>query len=347
MSKKKNKKIEDNIQVDSFMSVPEENNNVIINDDLSIKKKKRTRLIVTIVILLLFLSLLVLFLFKSNIIYPEFKLKGSKEVTLNFGEKYEEEGYYVKVFNKDNSKYVVVKDEVDYSTLGEYYIKYVLRLNYLNVDRVLKRKIIIVDKEKPTINIDSDDEVYINQYSSYNIPNYVAVDNYDGDITSKVEIDNQVNSDVIGEYAVRYSVSDTSGNTEEKVIKVIVEENKKNAYVVVSLSKQTLDYYEYGEVVLHSDVVTGNNGDTPVGTFSVVGKATDTILSGADYRTTVNYWIGFVGNSIGIHDAPWRSSFGGNIYKYNGSHGCVNVPYYKVQQLYNMVEIGTPVYIYY
>ena len=47
----------------------------------------------------------------------------------------------------------------------------------------------------------------------------------------------------------------------------------------------------------------------------------------------------------GLHDASWRSRFGGNIYIYNGSHGCVNMPRSEVSKLYNMVEIGTPVYV--
>ena len=47
----------------------------------------------------------------------------------------------------------------------------------------------------------------------------------------------------------------------------------------------------------------------------------------------------------GIHDASWRSSFGGNIYTYNGSHGCVNTPYSAVKKIYNNTTYGTPVIV--
>ena len=47
----------------------------------------------------------------------------------------------------------------------------------------------------------------------------------------------------------------------------------------------------------------------------------------------------------GMHDASWRSQFGGSIYKYNGSHGCVNMPRSKVSKLYKMVPNGTRVII--
>ena len=35
----------------------------------------------------------------------------------------------------------------------------------------------------------------------------------------------------------------------------------------------------------------------------------------------------FSGNVAGIHDAVWRTEFGGNLYQLEGSHGCVNLPY--------------------
>ena len=48
-------------------------------------------------------------------------------------------------------------------------------------------------------------------------------------------------------------------------------------------------------------------------------------LKGPNYEAEVTYWMPFNGN-IGIHDASWRYSFGGEIYKRNGTHGCVNAP---------------------
>ena len=51
-------------------------------------------------------------------------------------------------------------------------------------------------------------------------------------------------------------------------------------------------------------------------------------------------------NGQGMHDATWRSSFGGNIYKYNGSHGCVNMPLDKAGKLYKMTDNGVPVIVY-
>ena len=50
---------------------------------------------------------------------------------------------------------------------------------------------------------------------------------------------------------------------------------------------------------------------------------------------------------VGIHDATWRNGkFGGEIYKTSGSYGCINTPLEKVKQIYDNVEINTPVIIY-
>ena len=48
-----------------------------------------------------------------------------------------------------------------------------------------------------------------------------------------------------------------------------------------------------------------------------------------------------------MHDANWRSSFGGNIYKTNGSHGCINLPPSIAKQIYENIEKGTAVICYY
>jgi lipoprotein-anchoring transpeptidase ErfK/SrfK len=50
---------------------------------------------------------------------------------------------------------------------------------------------------------------------------------------------------------------------------------------------------------------------------------------------------------VGIHDASWRSTFGGTIYKTNGSHGCINAPRSIVTKIYDEIEAGTPVVAYY
>ena len=85
--------------------------------------------------------------------------------------------------------------------------------------------------------------------------------------------------------------------------------------------------------------------DKPYGIYSIYSKQTDRYLTGADYRSFVHYWMPFLGG-YGLHDASWRSSFGGDIYYYDGSHGCVNLPSSAAKKVYNNVSVGTKVILY-
>ena len=48
---------------------------------------------------------------------------------------------------------------------------------------------------------------------------------------------------------------------------------------------------------------------------------------------------------VGLHDAPWRTAFGGTIYLEGGSHGCVNMPPAAAATLFNNVSAGFPVVV--
>ena len=85
---------------------------------------------------------------------------------------------------------------------------------------------------------------------------------------------------------------------------------------------------------------------TPAGVNYVNNKQRNRVLRGEGYASPVKYWVPVKG-AIGIHDANWRSEFGGEIYKTNGSHGCINTPTEIMSQLYDAVEIGTPVIMFY
>ena len=120
-----------------------------------------------------------------------------------------------------------------------------------------------------------------------------------------------------------------------------------DTYIEIDISDQHMWYIVKGNVFVSTDVVTGNydSSDTPKGVYYINNKARNINLVGADYVSFVEYWMAFIGGSYGIHDASWRSSFGGSIYKGNGSHGCVNTPYEAVKKIYNNVSVGTPVVI--
>ena len=121
-----------------------------------------------------------------------------------------------------------------------------------------------------------------------------------------------------------------------------------DTYVEISLSAQNMWFYKNGSLIVSTPVVTGSVAGgyaTPAGVYDLDYKATDVTLSGPGYASPVTFWLPY-GGDIGIHDASWRSQFGGNIYLTGGSHGCVNTPYAAVQQIYNNIEDGDPVIVY-
>jgi lipoprotein-anchoring transpeptidase ErfK/SrfK len=122
-----------------------------------------------------------------------------------------------------------------------------------------------------------------------------------------------------------------------------------NTYVEIDMTKQHLWFYKNGSLIVQGDTVTGNassNDLTPEGIYRLKYKERNATLKGQDYSAPVDFWMPFNGG-IGIHDADWRSEFGGNIYKTNGSHGCINSPYYLAKAIFDNIEEGTPVVCYY
>lgn len=122
-----------------------------------------------------------------------------------------------------------------------------------------------------------------------------------------------------------------------------------DTYIEVDMTEQKMYYYEKGVLRLETEIVTGNmrrRMGTPEGVNFVYNKQKNRILRGPGYASPVKFWMPVKG-SIGIHDAGWRKEFGGEIYQTAGSHGCINTPKDKMEELYDMVQIGTPVVMFY
>lgn len=119
-------------------------------------------------------------------------------------------------------------------------------------------------------------------------------------------------------------------------------------YAEINLTAQHMFFYKEGKLVVQSDFVSGNESrgwSTPAGVYPLTYKQRNATLKGENYSTPVSYWMPFNGG-IGMHDAYWRSSFGGKIYKTNGSHGCINLPPAVAKTVYENISAGMPVICY-
>ena len=121
----------------------------------------------------------------------------------------------------------------------------------------------------------------------------------------------------------------------------------QDTYIEVDITNQKMTFYKDGERIVFTDVVTGlpDGHPTITGLYYTYYKTTDIWLDGPDYHVFVKYWVSIT-DLYGLHDASWRSNFGGDIYLYGGSHGCVNTPEEAMKTIYDNVTDGIPIISY-
>jgi lipoprotein-anchoring transpeptidase ErfK/SrfK len=150
------------------------------------------------------------------------------------------------------------------------------------------------------------------------------------------------------------STTITINGKDNRVYKLKV--NIAQTKVIVDISSQKAYLYVKGKLLRTASVVTGRAGvtPTPYGTFKIAYKTTNFTMDGRtvgyDYLLHVDYWIPLAGTGgVGLHDASWRSNnaFGGNYYKWDGSHGCINMKRADVAFFYKHLKAGDPVTIRY
>ena len=148
----------------------------------------------------------------------KFEIIGPDPLYMEVNTDYAEYGIKVIDSDKDvSSKVKVDTSKVNYNKLGEYKVKYQYGNEYVY------RDIVIIDKEKPIIELLGGEEIYILQGGKYEEAGYSVIDNYDKELEKNVKIDGNVNTNKEGEYILTYTVSDSSGNIGTAKRKVIVK----------------------------------------------------------------------------------------------------------------------------
>ena len=130
-----------------------------------------------------------------------------------------------------------------------------------------------------------------------------------------------------------------------------------DTYIEIDLTEQYMWYYQNGNIIFQSEIVSGLPGDpdrkTPPGIFTLNSKSSPSVLRGEmtangtySYEQPVTYWMPFNGG-IGFHDADWQPYFGGDRYLTGGSHGCINLPPENAGQLYSLIQYDVPIICFY
>lgn len=211
-------------------------------------------------------ALIIINTLRDNLV---FELYGSNHVVLNLDGVYREPGYIAATMQIDLDDRVQIENNLDVKTVGNYKVKYILP--FLNQEYQLERDIDVVDTIPPTISLNGDTEMSLYINDEYEEPGAIANDNYDGDITARIVIDNNLDIAKVGEYEITYTVEDVSGNSTSVIRKVTVEKKPEPAVIYAPQNYAN----EVGVFATSSsdpiaDYITRHGYDVSIGYYNLV-----------------------------------------------------------------------------
>lgn len=126
------------------------------------------------------------------------------------------------------------------------------------------------------------------------------------------------------------------------------------SYVDVDLTEQIVRYYDANDNLLYTaNCISGSpsgNHATPTGVYRLNSNDGESTLVGEkdangnpEYETKVAYWMPFIGNGIGLHDASWQAwgSWNNTLYSSGaGSHGCINLSVSDAAWFHDNLTVG-------
>ena len=169
--------------------------------------KGRTAIIV-LTILLVYAAAVLLAAVVIDARHVRFYMTGPETMELECFSQYQEPGIYAvtvgEIFGEGDKRLAVdVESDLDSSKLGEYSVKYTV--DYMFRKYSTERKVQVVDKISPVLELKYVEGYQASWFTGYEEEGYTATDNYDGDLTAKVESREEENRMV-------YTVADSSGN---------------------------------------------------------------------------------------------------------------------------------------
>ena len=174
--------------------------------------------------------------------HPVITLKGDSIATIEAGTLYVDAGVQANdAVDGDLSEAIKVSGEVDSNKPGSYELKYDVKDSSGNEAVTVTRTVIVVDTISPVITLVGEAIVTVEVGSDYEDPGVAANDSVDGDLTSQIKVTGEVDVNKLGDYELKYSVSDAAGNATEKVRRVLVGDTGRPTITLKGESKVTLE----------------------------------------------------------------------------------------------------------
>ena len=178
----------------------------------------KSKTIIPILILLIIITI--------SIIYntlPRLQLNGPQNMVISYRDEYEEQGVIVKNATGNYMSKIKIDSNIDTKKIGNYYVDYSLKIGGKTLH--VRRNVKVIDDINPVIKLKGEQIIKMSINKQYIEPGYIAIDEYDGDITDKVQITGEIDAENYGEYVLTYKATDNSNNQTEvnRIIKVVDE----------------------------------------------------------------------------------------------------------------------------
>lgn len=179
---------------------------------------KNKIMIVPIIIIIAFI--IISFIYNT---YPRLQLNGPSNMTLSYRDNYEEQGVIIKNATGNYMSKVKIDSNIDTKKIGNYYIDYSLNLEGKTLH--VRRNVKVIDDIPPVIKLKGNQITEMSIGKEYIEPGFTATDEYDGELTEKVQTQGEIDTETYGEYVITYKVTDNSNNTTEvnRIVKIIDE----------------------------------------------------------------------------------------------------------------------------
>ena len=155
---------------------------------------------------------------------PEITLKGEKEYTL-CGREFVEPGFTaIDDYDgdiTDNVEVIKASDKITYKVKDR-----------SGNETIVTRKLNSKDNIKPTISLKGSEILTIKKNGSYEEYGAIANDNCDGEISSNIKIEKNIDTTKVGDYPVTYIATDASNNETRitRIVKVFEESDMNKGY---------------------------------------------------------------------------------------------------------------------
>ena len=293
---------------------------------------------------------------QDNVVYNEqlydisFELNDETYNTVLINTSYEEKGASIFVDGEDKSSDVIIdSSNLNINKLGTYHIVYTYPIA-INQVKTLYRTINVVDTEAPVIKLYGSTLYTMVVGESFNEEGFIVTDNSLEDLNGSVVTETNLDTSRPGRYYIKYSVSDSSGNSSEIYRYIIVKNNYYNVNnSIVSNSFTDNGVYWTGNLssssfqgkMLFKNKSTGDSFEMPVvmnGRFSYKLNIDTSNLANGTYEIyLINDDLECLSNNMVSYKRIVRARTGNKLVTMDYSKGIVNMIVEDFEYQYDVV----------